>query len=324
LAALSGCVRWSPPAIGPVEPGACRSADVPWFAPDDARERRRLDAWCAAVGTAAIQPARQADADPAGIEDITFVSWNVHVGNGDVRRFVGDLRSGRLTHGRSVAHFVLMLQEAVRIGGVPPFTAGASGAEHIGAHRAAERIDVADIARELGLSVIYVPSMRNGKSSADPQQDRGNAILSTLPLSQPIAVELPGERQRRVIIIARAGTIAVGVIHLDALGAWNRRLGVFWTPWMRDVQAQAIRAQLPLGPLVIGADLNTWHGRDEPAVRFFDELAAETPVSIHRAGPGLRILDYLFFRVGPDHRAHYHELDDRYGSDHRPLVGWVE
>ena len=49
--------------------------------------------------------------------------------------------------------------------------------------------------------------MRNGSSAGDPAEDRGSAILSTLPLSEPIAVELPGERQRRVVIIAKAGSI---------------------------------------------------------------------------------------------------------------------
>ena len=49
--------------------------------------------------------------------------------------------------------------------------------------------------------------MRNGSSAGDPAEDRGSAILSTLPLSEPIAIELPGERQRRVVIIAQVGSI---------------------------------------------------------------------------------------------------------------------
>jgi endonuclease/exonuclease/phosphatase family metal-dependent hydrolase len=321
---LSGCIRWSPPALAPVLPGACRSPEIPWFAPDDTDERRRLDAWCAGVGGATIHSLSGTRTEAIGIEEITFVSWNVHVGNGDIRRFVDDLRAGHLTNGRRVDQYVLMLQEAVRTGGVPPFAEGASGAKHIGTHRGAASIDIADIAHELGLSVMYVPSMRNGKSTADPQQDRGNAILSTMPLSNPVAVELPGERQRRVVIMARAAVVSVGVIHLDALGAWHRRLGVFWTPWLRDAQVRSMQAQLPDGPLVIGADLNTWHGRDELAVRYLERVASDRDVSIDRRGLGLRVLDYLFFRVGPNRRAQYRQVGDRYGSDHHPLVGWVE
>jgi endonuclease/exonuclease/phosphatase family metal-dependent hydrolase len=104
--------------------------------------------------------------------------------------------------------------------------------------------------------------MRNGGSPDDPAEDRGNAILSTLPLSEPVAVELPGERQRRVVIIAKAATISIAVVHLDALGG-ARRLRLFWTPWMRDWQVRYAAAVLPDGPLVIGGDLNTWHGRDD-------------------------------------------------------------
>jgi endonuclease/exonuclease/phosphatase family metal-dependent hydrolase len=165
-----------------------------------------------------------------GHQDVTFVSWNVHVGNGDIRRFLDDLRGGTLTNGRTVRHFVLMLQEAVRSDGVPPCGAAAAGAARIGARGRAQ--DVIEVSRELGLAAVYVPSMRNGDSPADPPADRGSAILSTLPLQEPVAIELPGERQRRVAIVASVADIdsraplSVGVIHLDAFGS-PRRLWVF-------------------------------------------------------------------------------------------------
>ena len=269
------------------------------------------------------QPRRQPRPIQIGIEDITFVSWNVHVGSGDIRAFVKDLTSGNHTAGRPVRHYVLMLQEAVRTDGAPPLTGAASGAARIRAHAPVAPIDIVQIGRELGLSLIYVPSMRNGASADDPAEDRGSAILSTLPLSEPIAVELPGERQRRVVIIARAASVSLAVLHLDALGD-RRRLRIFWTPWMRDVQVRSTAGLLPEGPLVIGADLNTWHGRDELAARFLGDLFRATPLSIDRHGLGLRVLDYMFFRAGPDRRAYYRQLEHRYGSDHRPLVGWVE
>ena len=96
-----------------------------WFAPDDPRERARLDAWCAGVGGAIQTTAAPAAPETIGIEDITFVSWNVHVGSGDIRAFVKDLTSGDHTEGRPVRHYVLMLQEAVRTEGAPPLTGGA-------------------------------------------------------------------------------------------------------------------------------------------------------------------------------------------------------
>ncbi|MEN3339278.1 MAG: hypothetical protein V7647_2954, partial [Acidobacteriota bacterium] len=54
------------------------------------------------------------------------------------------------------------------------------------------------VAAALGLSLYYVPSMRNG--GAAPHEDRGNAILSSLPLTDLAAYELPFERQRRVAL----------------------------------------------------------------------------------------------------------------------------
>ena len=322
---LTGCVRWTPPTISPISTGSCRSATLQWLAPDDPRERARLDAWCAGVGAPTYHELISTETSASiRMQDITFVSWNVHVGNGNILAFVDDLRKGVHTDGRPVRHFVLMLQEAVRTQDVPALAGGARGAARIAAHAGIPPFDIVNVTEELGpLSLIYVPSMRNGSSSSEPHEDRGSAILSTLPLSEPVAIELPGERQRRVVILANAGPVSVAVVHLDALGG-ARRLRLFWTPWMREVQIRTMASALPSGPLVVGADLNTWHGRDETAARALGKLFGASPLSIDRRGLGLRVLDYMFFRVGPDHRAYYRQLANRYGSDHRPLVGWVE
>ena len=319
--AAAGCVRWSPPRMAAAPPGPCRTISLRWLSPDDEAERKRLASWCAGVGDALFRSSAAVNPVPP-LETITFISWNVHVGNGDIQGFVADLRAGRLTDGRRVSHFVLMLQEATRAEGVPPFAEGASGAAHIPA-RVSRSVDIMHVSRDLDLSLIYVPSMRNGRSTSDPPSDRGSAILSTLPLSDPVAVELPGERQRRVFVLARAGDVSVGVLHLDAFGGPGRSW-IFWTPWMREVQAKSLVPLLGPGPLVLGADLNTWHGTHEQAARFFAGLPDATPVSADRPGLGVRGLDYLFFRAGADRRARYRQAASRYGSDHHPLVGWVE
>ena len=316
------CVRWSPPRVGPSPAGPCRSAVVTWLAPEDVKERGRLDSWCAGVGDAALHNVHADAPPPANIDEVTFVSWNVHVGNGDVRAFVRDLTGGTFTGGRPVSHYVLLLQEAVRTEGVPPLRAGASGASRIRSRPAGEA-DIVRTSHELGLSLVYVPLMRNGRSAGDPAEDRGSAILSTLPVSDPIAVELPGERERRVVVFARIGSFHAGVIHLDVRGG-AARLGVFWTPWLRDVQVRSLNGHIPAGPLVIGADLNTWHGRDEPAVRYLNDAFGATRLSVDRHGLGLRVLDYMFFRSSNGRSARYRQIANKYGSDHRPLVGWVE
>jgi endonuclease/exonuclease/phosphatase family metal-dependent hydrolase len=328
VCALSACVRTSPPAMGPARAAACRGNAVRWLSPEDAPHRARLDPWCAGVGLPAVQPLAASGATRSiDIGDVVFVSWNVHVGRGDIRSFIADLRAGALTAGRPAHHFVLMLQEALRSEGVPPYDATAEGASRIGGRDRSQ--DIMGVSRDFGLALVYVPSMRNGRSPSDPAADRGSALLSTLPLREPAAIELPGERQRRVAIVAsvallNAGApLSVGVVHLDGLGS-PRRLWVFWTPWMREMQVRALAATLPAGPLVLGADLNAWHGKDERAVRLLARVFERTPVSRERRGLGLRVLDYLFFRTLDNRRARYREADNFYGSDHRPLIGWVE
>jgi endonuclease/exonuclease/phosphatase family metal-dependent hydrolase len=332
LSGLGACIRVTPPKMSPAMAGSCRVETLRWLAPSDHGDRARLDSWCAAVGPPVLQAAAAQETDKVAevdLEDVVFVSWNIHVGNGDLVAFVKDLRAGAHTGGRPVAHFVLMLQEAVRSGDVPELAAGALGARRIDAPRT-KPTDIVSISRKLGLSLIYVPSMRNGDSIGEDKADRGSAILSTLPLAEPTAIELPGERQRRVGILARlalpaaAGVpVIVGVIHLDALGS-AKRLWLFGTSWMRERQAHSLGSLLPEGHVILGADLNTWHGRDEPARRYLAELVGHTPTSITGFGLGLRVLDYMFFRAGGNRSARYAVLPQDYGSDHRPLIGWVD
>jgi hypothetical protein len=346
IVGVGGCVRLQPPDMAPAAHESCRSTTVQWFGPDDLHDRARLDAWCAGVGPAIVEtatalqenttaqpdattplPEATTGASAVTLNDVTFVSWNVHVGNGDLAAFIADLRAGVLTDGKPVRHFVLMLQEAVRARDVPPYAAGASGARRITA-RTSHPLDIFDISRDLGLSLIYVPSMRNGESAQESSADRGNAIVSTLRLSDPIAVELPGERQRRVAIFAKlwlpnqdASSCSVGVVHLDALGT-SKRLWLFGTTFLRELQVKALAPVFPETDLVVGADLNTWHGKREPASRFLEKLFG-TPVSMHRDGAGIRVLDYLFFRLGPNLTAHGMVAANDYGSDHHALVAQV-
>jgi endonuclease/exonuclease/phosphatase family metal-dependent hydrolase len=306
--------------------GSCRTPSVQWLGPDDSSDRKRLDAWCAGVGPVIVAAGAMAASREIALRDITFVSWNVHVGNGDIAAFVNDLRAGRLTNGRPVVDVVLLLQEALRLGDVPALSGDAWGAGRIRVkHRPAA--DIRELSRALGMWLVYAPSMRNGHEAADPPEDRGNAILSTLPLSDARAVELPGERQRRVALFASltigpSDRISVGVLHFDALAA-PKQLWLFGSSTVRALQAKSLSSVLPEGTLVLGADLNSWRGADEPAPKYFRRMFAETHVAADGAARRHRVLDYMFFSVAGG-SARYQVVGDKYGSDHRPLIGWLQ
>jgi endonuclease/exonuclease/phosphatase family metal-dependent hydrolase len=263
-----------------------------------------------------------------------LVSWNVHVGGGDVERFVSDLETGRFTAGREVQHFVLLLQEAVRASGVPPVVPpGALAASRIGSNHSLKLHDIERVAHTLSLSVLYVPSMRNGGETRAEEEptDRGNAILSSVPMSEPLAIELPSERQRRVAVAARIELqtptivlpVTVANVHLDALGP-RRTLWLFGARSARTAQATSLAGALPPGPLIVGGDLNTWWGPEEPAVRALRDLLHSTPVIPRGAtSSGGFLLDYFFYRLAAGWQMHVMQVPARYGSDHHPVIGWL-
>jgi endonuclease/exonuclease/phosphatase family metal-dependent hydrolase len=298
-------------------------------------ESPELARWRSAVGPplAIGPPATEA----TEAEALVFGVWNTNVGAADLGGFVGDLLAGRLTEsaGRPI---VLLLQEVHRGGGTvpdrPPHRARGARRIH-GRPPSGERLDIHAVAARFDLHLYYVPSMRNGTPGEDgTPEDRGNAILSTLPISGLRAFELPFERQRRVAISAsvsgiwRGGerfTLNLVNVHLDPRsGGWrtHRSFGAG-----RAHQARWLAGALAHdAPTVIGGDLNTWfRGRREPAVAHL-QSRFPLPEGAPRAGTrpvlrGLRALelDHVFVRA--PWRADYRMLADAYGSDHFPLVG---
>jgi endonuclease/exonuclease/phosphatase family metal-dependent hydrolase len=320
------------------DPGS--SAAVEWRLPAERAERDRLAAWCDAVGEPVYLPRPAAQGGEA-VDSLAILTWNTHVGGGDLARLVADLRAGRLTQGQPVEHFVLLLQEVQRAGAegvLPAVREGDAVPARVEEEPSSgERVDVVDAARELGLSLLYVPSMRNGREAAgEGGEDRGNAILSTLPLSRPRAIELPIEAQRRVALAAVVhGTSAAGPwelvvasAHLDTRSTGSR----FWASFGagRRRQAEALVEGLPANAAtVLAGDLNTWSiAALESAADYlrsrYDDTPAAPPGATFEAGLGYgRRLDHMFFGLPDGWTARYRRIDDRYGSDHHPLLGWV-
>lgn len=296
---------------------------VSWFSPAPPAERATLARWRMGVGPPIVSESTAADA--TAHDAITVVSWNTAVGEGDIVGFVRGLPLPR-------GPLVLLLQEVYRDGPeVPAPHPGDAFAvtRRLGHHtpNAANR-EIDDVARALNLSLYYVPSMRNGHLVS--AQDRGNAILSNLPLTDLRAIELPFERQRRVAIGATihgrtqngtAWRVRLVSAHLDNLGGFRR--GWIASEYGRARQARRLTELLrDREPTVLAGDFNTWFGFSDQAYRETLRVFPDTHVEDKRATfRGLLRLDHMFVRLAPGWQMHFHRAASRFGSDHYPLVG---
>jgi endonuclease/exonuclease/phosphatase family metal-dependent hydrolase len=297
------------------------AGEVRWFGPETAGPTPAR--WRAGVGPPLLQlPCREI---PATADAMTFVTWNTHVGAGDI---VGLVKSLPNPDGP----IVLLLQEVYRAGPDVPVRVdrGVSYARHIGGtigERSTREIKA--VADALGFGVFYVPSMRNGGSRLSPE-DRGNAILSNLPLRDPFAVELPFEHQRRVAVAASvAGTSTAGTpwkvrfvcAHLLSTGGLRHAWVV--TESHRARQARALTALLQDDePTILGGDLNTWFGFSDQTYVETARAFPDTRVSDRRPTfRGLARLDHVFFRLKPGWHAEFHRGPSLFASDHAPLIG---
>jgi endonuclease/exonuclease/phosphatase family metal-dependent hydrolase len=224
-----------------------------------------------------------------GTPILAVVTWNMHGGRGDLPRLLEEL-TGPLA---APADYVVLLQEA--------------GDE--------DGRDVRAIAAMRGLSVAF---------QRTPERSIGNALVSTLPLESARVIELPRERQPRRALMARVHVrelpLFVASAHLENRLGWMR--GLFGDR-ARGRQAEALIRDLPPGPGILGGDMNTMLGPEEPAWRALLERFPDTPL---RPEPTFRdrlVLDHLFFDLPDGWAATRRVLPDRYGSDHHPVLGIV-
>jgi endonuclease/exonuclease/phosphatase family metal-dependent hydrolase len=282
------------------------------------RDAASLGQWRAAVGSPLVEAEGQAHASNAA-DALTIVSWNVALDEGNVVQLVRQLEAHQPRR-----PIVLLLQEAFRSGDdVPPSTGRIAFASHLGRSDRSREVD--DVARALGYALYYVPSMRNGRGA----EDRGNAVLSSLPLKDLSAIELPFEHQRRVAVAAtihgmttsgEPWTLRVASAHLDNLvGARNGWIG---TEYGRARQARGLREALAGGePLILAGDFNTWFG-------FSDKAYVETALAFpqtrisdrRRTFRGLLRLDHVFYRLQAGWSADVRRGESTLGSDHYPLI----
>jgi endonuclease/exonuclease/phosphatase family metal-dependent hydrolase len=311
------------PASARSEPMPCLEpvAGVTWMRWE--HEQPTLSRWCQSVGPPVFTSAPVVAAE---ISRLLILSWNVHVGGGHIEKLVAKIRTHPSAAGTGL---VVLLQETFRGGvDVPEVYPGDLRVPSAIRPRRPTP-DVVALANKLGMSVAYVPSMRNGSATKiETREDRGNAVLSSEPLTDVRAIELPFGKQRRV-------SIAATVTPRRAAGAPIRVIVAhFDTNSDRVAQAEALSeriASLSDIPLIVGGDLNSRRGFRDKAV-----MAVSRLVELESCGTGrttrwpLRLdlplffligrVDYIFSTLGPLVSRTCQTLDDAYDSDHLPLL----
>jgi endonuclease/exonuclease/phosphatase family metal-dependent hydrolase len=252
----------------------------------------------------------------------------VHVGNADIEALIDDLKASERVSGRDDPEFVFLLQEAFRRSVDVPSNTGRRGS--IPRRIQSSPNDIQALAAKLDWWMFYVPSMSNGEQVGDAAEDRGNAILSSMPLAELQAIELPFSVQRRVAIAAivddpyRALRFRVASLHLDTRAPLVRGV-VLGASAARNRQAKWIVDAVNRFPaddvsLIIGGDLNSYWGPLESSI---DTLAVVAPrmdcgTNTHTTG---FTLDHMFARFTSGMSvASCRRAIDRFDSDHYPLV----
>jgi endonuclease/exonuclease/phosphatase family metal-dependent hydrolase len=258
---------------------------------------------------------------------LVVVNWNVHVGHGNVPGLIDMISSDEHRHGFGKPEFVLLLEESFRQSTDIPDAAGINVPRRIAPPDHA--IDIEDLAHQLGWWMYYVPSMRNGNGVGQRAEDRGNAILSSLPLDNVEAVELPFAVQRRVALIAtvtdmqKEPMLRIAVTHFDTraplLKGW-----IFGGPAARNRQAKGFATTLEKFrtsglPLVFGGDLNTYLG-SKSVIDALSEVAPRTDCGNQATHSWGLTIDHLFSRIPESWTGSCVRARGRFGSDHYPLV----
>jgi len=320
-------------ATAPAEAGP----EIVWFQPDDVEERRALDERCRMVGRPILAGSSTPSSAPAS--RVVVATWNMHDGRGDLLTLVRTLQQG-LPGEPPPDAVIVLLQEAVRAL-TPP---ASSTNQDSPADRVSSPVkDTPSLAATLGWHFAYLPARRNRlRPAGATAADRGVAILSTLPLSNLEAIELPVERQRRLAlsaVVRGAGAdgqpwqLRVVSVHLEnrsgARRVWTRAAASRTRQTEALLEALAlspVESAIPGLPVVVGGDFNTWLGRREQALQLLRSRFGAWPAEDDRPTMPAHDwrLDYLFPRLTTPLRTTHQRLDSPFGSDHYPVVARID
>ncbi len=371
MALLSAaCATSAGMQLGPADRGcpdravAAPGAAITWYGPAGPSDGKSNERWCETVGSSVLEPLPSASfPSPGPADSLAVVAWNILIGGGNVPLFLEEVlgydchpTSPELEAGFS--HFVLLIQEAHRRSeAIPDVPETFKFPPRIVPESPPEGWpDIVELARDCGLALFYVPSARNGPQTiGDEREDKGNAILSTLPLMDLLAIELPFEAGRKVVaaatIAGASGTrLRVASVHLDVASTLYRTLTTANTARLRQavglIEALALietggvtsgivsvgSGETACGALpgtiatVAAGDFNTWSA-GESAVDQMRVCFPDSPPWDGTPTYGSFPTDFIFFRHAEDGRVTYMDgsqrrIEKRYGSDHQARIAW--
>jgi endonuclease/exonuclease/phosphatase family metal-dependent hydrolase len=309
-----------------------------WYRAAEERDVRLASSWCATVGDPVVRSA------PSGSfpgwergTGLDVATWNMQINGGDAFRFLHDefgldcsAERPRLEAGRPP--FVALLQETWRRSDDLPFASSGRNVPWTIDQEPGrdEEPDIVEVAERCGLSLVYVPSARNGPDTGSrPGEDKGNAIVSTLPLSVPLGIDLPLEGGRKVAVAATVHApggerVRVVSVHLDVASTLIRALTsgnqtrTRQAKGLIDAIDKAERDGPPTSVVLVGGDMNAWAG-NETALKTMWEAFPDSPRWDGLGTRGAFPPDHMFFRRSGNRAftvEQYRRIDDPYDSDH--------
>lgn len=321
---------------------ASNNESLRWVIP--LREGKILEPWCGAVGAPVFRRSHtRTQARFSRDDSITVAAWNVSVGGADIVAFLEGMGVSCGDGALAGQHIVLLAQEAMRSSNaLPALTGGMKHQRRVSEQpKEAPRRDIVEVAEFCDLHLVYVPSSRNGGDDGGTPEDLGSAILSTLPLSEPFAVEMPKEASRRVAVGATIRGDGDDEILLVSV-----HFNTFPGPWklLRTGNSSRVRQALALiealevvnqdsldaVPIIAGGDLNTWSVH-EGAMKQLRSYFAASPEWHGKPTRGSFPTDHLLLYLpngkgrfsAPVALEDYNRVDDTYNSDHNPIVASI-
>jgi len=330
---------------------------IDWYFPAKPGDNEKLERWCLTLGPPVI------DSVPSPsfgqLEDgdsLAIAVFNPDGGSGNLLSFISD-ELGLDCSGPTpvlkpyASHFVLLLQEALRRSNdIPDVPKQYEILRAVDAGRPDSVVDVLEVAGQCGLSVFYMPAVRNGwEARGGKREDKGNAILSTLPLSDPVAIELPLEGARRAMAAATVhaasgDSLRVATVHLETTAGLWRLIRTGNASRLRQALAIADvldRIEVERGrpvsqsevphygiSTILAGDLNIWT-TSETSFRHLWEYFPDSPGPLAEGTRGPFPTDHILFRRGTVFPTNaqiiegtYRRIEREYSSDHRASIAW--